>query len=223
MATVVRKAVGQTVLHGVAYDDYVKYRLDPKNDHLRMTYHNGWLALISPALRHERPAEHLGMIVRAVAAVFAIPYLVSRCTTMRRGVPGTQLGSGKEPDNSFYFAHLAAVRGKDEIDLETDPPPDLWIEVDNRSSSVGRLPLFAALGVPEVWRYRARRGTLWLGRLEGDRYEEIDRSVSLPMLTPAVALDLLAKAAQAPDDGSWDEQTRDWLRQVLRPEFEARG
>ena len=32
-----------------------------------------------------------------------------------------------------------------------------------------------------------------------------------------------SRAAEAPDDMTWDQQTRDWLRQVLKPEFEARG
>ena len=88
-------------------------------------------------------------------------------------------GNGKEPDQSFYFANGPAIRGKATIDLEVDPPPDLWIEVDNRSSSKGRLPLYAALGVPEVWQYRVRRRTLRFFRLNeaGDGYVPIDRSL----------------------------------------------
>jgi Uma2 family endonuclease len=220
MATVTRR-VDVPVLHGVTYDEYVKYRDHPRNDGVRMTYRNGMLEIMSPEYIHERPADHLGMIVRAVAAVFAIPYLGARCTTFRRGVIGTLRGSGKEPDNSFYFAHIGAIRNKEKIDLNVDPPPDLWIEVDNRGSSLGRLPLYASLGVPEVWRYHARRRTLWFGRLVGDHYEALDRSLSLPMLTPAVVLDLVADAAGAPDDMTWDEQTRSWLRETLKPAYEA--
>jgi Uma2 family endonuclease len=69
-------------------------------------------------------------------------------------------GRGKEPDKAFYFANAAAIRGKETIDLRVDPPPDLWIEVDNRGSSKGKLQLYAALGVPELWRYQARRALL---------------------------------------------------------------
>jgi Uma2 family endonuclease len=35
-----------------------------------------------------------------------------------------------EPDDCFYIAHEAEIRGKPRIDLETDPPPDLVLEVD---------------------------------------------------------------------------------------------
>ncbi|MBZ5618558.1 MAG: Uma2 family endonuclease [Acidobacteriia bacterium] len=49
------------------------------------------------------------------------------------------------------------IRGKDEIDLATDPPPELTIEVDITSSSLNRFPIFAAVGVAEVWRYDGER------------------------------------------------------------------
>jgi Uma2 family endonuclease len=227
MATVTRRVESPTTLYGVAYDQYVKLRDNPRNDHLRMTYFDGVLELMSPEQRHEQGGHRLGHIIYAVAAVFEVPYLMAGSTTFRKGpltLPRTKRstqGVGKEPDESYHFANLAAIRGKGHIDLEIDPPPDLWVEVDNRASSRGRLPLYAALRVPEVWQYRVRRGTLWFGRLVDDRYEEIERSLSLPMLTPALVLELLARGAEAPDDGTWDRQMREWLRLVLKPSFEA--
>ena len=156
MATVNRTGLAPRALHGVTYDEYVKYRDDPKNAGLRMTYRDGWFVFMSPRYRHERPSAYLAMIVRSTAAVFSIPYLESASTTFRKGKLGTQEGSGKEPDQSFYFAHLPAIRNRDTIELPADPPPDLWIGVDNRVSSQGRLPIYADLGVPEVWRFPAR-------------------------------------------------------------------
>jgi Uma2 family endonuclease len=219
VATVVR-TFGPLTLRGVTYDEYVRIRDHPGNGRTRLVYHNGVLEIMSPEFRHEVGAERLGMIVRAVASAFQIRCVGARSTTFRRGQPGLPRGFGKEPDCSFYFAHAATVWGKETIDLEIDPPPDLWIEVDNRASSRGRLPLYAALGVPEVWRYRARCGTLWFGRLEGGAYVPIDRSLSLPMLTPAIVLDLLGRVAAAGDEATWDTQMRDWLGNVLRPQYE---
>jgi len=37
--------------------------------------------------------------------------------------------------------------------LATDPPPDLVIGIDITNPSLNKLPLYAAIGVPEVWRY----------------------------------------------------------------------
>ena len=38
------------------------------------------------------------------------------------------------------------------IDLRSDPPPDLTLEVDVTHSSLDRLAICAAIGIPEVWR-----------------------------------------------------------------------
>ncbi len=222
MATVF-KGDGPSVLRGVPYDWYARLRDETGNRHLRMTYTDGVLEIMSPEFRHEKNAEQIGMIVRAVASAFAIGCIGARCTTIRRGARGTRRGQGKEPDASFYFAHAAAVRGKETIDPDTDPPPDLWVEVDNRGSSRGRLPLYAALGVPEVWRLRARRGTLWFGRLEGNAYVEIGQSLSLPMVTPGLILALLDRASESPDETAWDDWMRDWLRHTFKPACEAGG
>jgi Uma2 family endonuclease len=229
MATTTGRATSTVVLYDVTYREYVRLRNSPRNDHLRMTYHNGVLELMSPEYRHERGGHKLLLLIHAVTTEFEIPYPASGSTTFRKGElkirrgKESRRGQGKEPDESYYFAHLASIRGKDNIDLEVDPPPDLWIEVDNRASSEGRLPLYAALRVPEVWQYRVRRGTLRLWRLVGDHYEPIDQSLSLPMLTPAIVFDLLSKSAAAPDDGTWVREMREWLHLVLEPSFEALG
>ena len=89
MATVNRTGLAPRALHGVTYDEYVKYRDDPKNAGLRMTYRDGWFVFMSPRYRHERPSAYLAMIVRSTAAVFSIPYLESASTTFRKGKLGT--------------------------------------------------------------------------------------------------------------------------------------
>jgi len=60
---------------------------------------------------------------------------------------------GAEPDSSFYIQNAARIRGKREIDLTQDPPPDLVVEIDITSSSLNRFQIYATLGVPELWRY----------------------------------------------------------------------
>ena len=62
------------------------------------------------------------------------------------------LARGLAPDECYYIANAPQVAGRDHIDLRTDPPPDLAIEVDVTSSSLNRMGIYAALAVPEVWR-----------------------------------------------------------------------
>ncbi|MBX6314442.1 MAG: Uma2 family endonuclease [Isosphaeraceae bacterium] len=110
-----------------------------------------------------------------------------------------QRGSGKEPDESFYFAHEGRIHDKDQIDLTVDPPPDSWIEVDQRGSSRGRLPLYARRSVSEVWRYRVRRGDT-LVRPPGGQHLREDRPEPepVPMLTPEAAHRRCSSTRQAP-------------------------
>jgi Uma2 family endonuclease len=125
-------------------------------------------------------------------------------------------GWGKEPDQSFYLASESLIRGKEDINLEVDPPPDLWIEVDHRGSSRGSLPLYASLGIPEVWRFRTRRELLWFGSLDGRVYREIERSKVLPTLTPQNVLEALDLGAGL-SESEWDVLLRAWVRERLAP------
>ena len=51
-----------------------------------------------------------------------------------------------------------------------DPPPDLVLEVDITHPSLDKLSIFAAVGVPEVWRYDGERVRMLA--LAGDSYVE---------------------------------------------------
>jgi Uma2 family endonuclease len=109
------------------------------------------------------------------------------------------------------MANEPMIRDKEEIDLAVDPPADLAIEVDNLGDSEGKLPIYAALGAPEVWRYDARAGVLWFGRLQADgRYDPIASSECLPMLTPARPLEALA-LCRGVSKSRWGRLPREWV------------
>src|SRR6516162_6726941 len=132
-------------LRGVSFDIYTQLRREPANQALRMTYHNGTLEIMTPLFRHEKYSRRLALFVLAVTAVLGIPCQGAGSTTFSLRGRRKLEGWGKEPDQSFYLANEFRIRGREEIDLEVDPPPDLWIEVDHRGSSRGRLPLYASL------------------------------------------------------------------------------
>lgn len=220
MATITTRRGDVTVLREVPYSVYATLRDEPANDKLRMTYFDGTLEIMSPEYQHEIGCWRLGIIVLAVTTELEIPCTGARSTTFRRGGKGIQEGHGKEPDESFYLANEPRVRGKRTIHLDVDPPPDLWIEVDNRGSSRGRLPVYAALGVPEVWRYRVRRGELRFVRLIDGVYEPLERSLALPMLTPALVLEAITLRADD-SDSAWNRRLREWVRERIVPGDEA--
>jgi len=205
------------ILHDVPWDAYVAINSERANWQLRMTYLDGTLELMSPQYRHDKNADRLGIIVQILTEVFDLPSACARSTTLRRKGRGKKKGLGKEPDNSFYLANEHLIRDNEQIDLRVDPPPDLIIEVDNTADSDWKLPVYARLGVPEVWRLDLDAGTLLFGQLQaGGSYAPVERSVVLPMLTPRWVLDVLGRC-HGIGETRWRRQLRDWVREELVP------
>ena len=213
----VRTRPGCQRVAGVTYDSYVRIRDDRRNRHLRMAYHDGVLEIRSPEFRHDRGSRRIYDLVYAYAGAFDVPCQAAGSTTFRTGVPGALEGKGREADESFYIGDVVSkILDKETLDLAVDPPPSLWVEVDNWGSSQSKLPLYAGLRVPEVWRYRVRRRKLWFGRLAGDRYEPSDRSLLLPGLTRTLVLELLDRGAKTPA-AAWSK----WLLTEWFPSHRA--
>jgi Uma2 family endonuclease len=140
-----------------------------------------------------------------------VRFLRSRIHLFKR----QDLCKGFEPDSCFYFRRAAIIRGKEEIDLATDPTPELTIEVDITSSSLNRFPIYAAVGVAEVWRYDGER--VRFHALEGtDRpsrrsYRLVDESLVLPPMTAAQATALL-ELDRREKATVWLRAVRQWIR-----------
>jgi Uma2 family endonuclease len=202
------KNTDRALLHNVPWDVYMAMRDDDANRHVRMAYYQGTLELMSPRYRHEKYTSRLAQFVLRFAEVMDIACTESRSTTFRR----EDEGAGKEADTSFYIAHEPLIRDKDEIDLSVDPPPDLAIEVDDANESRSKLPIYAALKIPEVWRYDARTGVLWFGSLRANgTYITLKRSKCLPLLTPDRVLEALSLCQGRPQSG-WGRVLQEWVR-----------
>jgi Uma2 family endonuclease len=126
-------------------------------------------------------------------------------TTYRRG----DIGRGFEPDASFYIWNEERIRGKPGIDLSVDPPPDLIIEVDITSPSLDKFPIYAHLGVHEVWRHDGER--LAIFELRGEEYVEISASRTLPPLS-GEALSSFVEESTSVDIATWMRRVREWSR-----------
>ena len=116
---------------------------------------------------------------------------------------------GTEPDSCFYIQHVSSIAGKTSVDLTADPPPDLVIEVDITRDSIDKVAIYAAIGVPEVWRFDG--ATVSIFRIAGESYEESDQSAAIPVLTKAVIEDYVHKSKELPRTG-WLKSVRRWVR-----------
>jgi Uma2 family endonuclease len=169
----------RTVLDNVRWETFLELAEGRSGSVPRMTYDRGVLELMTPRRQHEQLGCLIGRMVETFSEVRGIEILSCASTTFKR----MDLDRAFEPDESYYIAHADEIRPKDEVDLLLDPPPDLVIEVEITSSAIAKLKLFAAMGVPEVWRHDGTRLTM-LAR-SGDGYEPIASSIGLPGLTAA--------------------------------------
>ena len=97
-------------------------------------------------------------------------------TTLNR----EDLDWGAEPDNSYYIQNQPLVAGRN-VNLDRDPPPDLVVEIDITHTDIDKNRLYAAMGVPELWRYNGRDWRIYQ-LLEGV-YIECDNAIA-PLLLP---------------------------------------
>lgn len=137
------------VLHGVSWDAYVRLRDEPENDRYRMTYDRGVLELMTVSFFHEAMAEFLARLIGTWTEEHDISIRSCGHMTCQR----KDLERALEPDKGYYIAHSGDVRGLRKVKLPDDPPPDLVVEVDVTNPSVNKLPIYAAMGVSEVWRW----------------------------------------------------------------------
>lgn len=104
-----------------------------------------------------------------------------------------ELQRGFEPDSSFYFQHEPQVAGSRQIDIATDPPPDLLIEIDVATSSLNTLPMYAQLGIPDVWRHEDATERAIILKLDEGTHQRSTMSIVLP----PVSDDVLTRFVQA--------------------------
>jgi Uma2 family endonuclease len=163
---------------------------------------------MSPLWEHEEAADLLGCFVVVLTEELNLPRRAGRSVTLRR----RRNRRGLEPDNCYWLASAARLQGKRRLDLRVDPPPDLAVEVDVTNSSLDRMSIYAALGVPEVWRLGA--GGLSFHVLEAGAYQVRTHSVAFPPLAAADLGGFLAQLGQT-DDTALVRQFRDWVRGTL--------
>ncbi|MBD2056057.1 Uma2 family endonuclease [Oculatella sp. FACHB-28] len=148
----------------------------------RIKYRNGEILLMSPLPRHGREAHLLARVVEILLDSEIRNYEAFTPITM--DIPES---GGIEPDYCFYIDNWQVAVGKDRIDWQVDPPPDLVIEIDVTTYTSAED--YAPYRVPEVWLFK--KSGLKIYCLQGEVYQpqSISRyfpNVDLPILITQV-------------------------------------
>ena len=168
----------RTVLHNISWETFEALLRDTGEDRgSRFAYDCGVLEIITPLFEHENPKSNFGNFIIALAEELGIEVRSAGSTTLKRKISKR----GIEPDTCYYIQNELAIRGKETLDLENDPPPDLAVEIDITSSSVNKLGIYSALGVTEFWRYDGEN--LKFYQLVEGQYVECNFSIAFPLVS----------------------------------------
>jgi Uma2 family endonuclease len=203
------------LLHNVSWDDYLTIsRALSERPSLHITYDRGTLEFTTTSEAHERYKVLFAYLIGAWAVELNIPIRCLGSKTHRR----KDIERGAEPDQCFYIKNFDRIRGKRQINLLRDPPPDLVIEIEVSSSAIEKLELYAAFKVPEVWRFDGRQLRIAvLGR--NGRYRDAPQSLAFPNL-PIDELVRFIHLGETEDDITLIRQFRRLVRERFVKEQE---
>jgi len=178
------------VLQGMDWGLYAALRDLPENRSKRMVYDRGVLEIMTLSSFHERIAELIARFIDEWTVGHAVPVVSCGSMTFQR----EDLDRGLEPDKCYYVQHEPVIRGRRQIDLTVDPPPDLVVEVNYVSSSLDKMAIYADMEVPEVWRWQEE--SLQVFQLTKRQYQPRDDSMCLPGFPFAELSDALVQRHQ---------------------------
>ncbi|MDY6938992.1 MAG: Uma2 family endonuclease [Cyanobacteriota bacterium] len=175
------------------------------NRNIRFTYMHGTLEVTMPLEIHEFSARLIEKFIWILVVELGMKIKTMGSTTLDREA----LDRSAEPDDAYYIQNQPLVAGRD-VDLDRDPPPDLVVEVDITHTDINKLQLYAAMGVPEFWRYN---GEVWriYALCEGE-YREMEMSPTFSQVPKAKLYEFLATARQ--DEVEAELMLRKWVRSV---------
>ncbi len=199
------------VFHNVAWEEYesLHSQLPPDSNLMRISYDEGVMELMSKSTLHEVYAQFFNRLVSHLSFRLRIDIRFFGGPTIKK----SRRRKGLEPDACFYVQTVPQLGNRIKLDFGVDPPPDVALEVDIYHGSIPKLPIYAGLGIPEVWRYNGKAVTIFL--LQQNQYVESDTSLALPMLTA----DVLARfLKQMQDENEFQTMLafEEWL-QTLQP------
>jgi len=175
----------------------------------RIKYRSGEVLLMSPMPKHGRDAHVIANAITTLLDHTEREYDAFTPVTME--LPDE---SGIEPDYCFYIDHWQAVSGKERIDWETDPPPDLVLEIDVTSYS--DVNDYLPYRVPEIWLFR--KNQLLVYQLQGTEYLLRTQSMYFPDIN---LQDVIGRSLQVAYDRNTSAAIRELKQRLGKGESEG--
>jgi Uma2 family endonuclease len=167
----------EVIFHGATWEDYEELLVQVgEAAGLRISFNDGTLKVMSLSSEHEKYVRFIEGLIVAIKLRLRINIVSFGSATMRK----RKESKGNEPDACFYVQTAAMIGNRIKLDFSIDPPPDVVLEVDIHHDSTDNDAIYAALGVPEIWRYDEWAMTIY--QLQESGYVVAETSRALPML-----------------------------------------
>jgi hypothetical protein len=104
---------------------------------------------------------------------------------------------------------LLRAERKNQLDLASDPPPDVVVEIDVAHSSTKKFAFYERLAVPELWLFDGDEARIY--HLTSETYVVAPASRAFPFLTSA-ALTRFLREGQTKSVSAVLRSLREWIR-----------
>lgn len=201
---------GRTVLlTGISWSEYEKYLNSFwEKTNLSLAYDNGRLEIMPKSQKHEDYSRSTYNLVLAYCEHFDIEIESRGSATFRQEFAR----KGVEPDECFYVQSADKIIGR-KISAKDFPVPDVAVEIDLTTESLDKFPIYAALGVSEVWIYDGEAIAFY--ELEAKNYRRVSHSRALPRLS-AEKLGEFLEMSRTKGQTSALKSFRKWLREEIK-------
>lgn len=193
------------LLTDVSWDYYDRTLRELDGRHFRITFDRGRMEIMTVGPDHETVKKAIARLLEQYSTEMDIPIEGLGELTCRR----EDIARGLEPDECYYVTN-PPPKGT-ELDLTIHAPPDLAIEVEVTRGAIPKLPIYAALGVAEVWRFDGLCVRVLL-RQSNETYAEVPQSRLFPRL-PMEQFNRFLRLSLTQRQHDGVKALRDWCRQ----------
>jgi Uma2 family endonuclease len=189
MVAISTPAETRTLLENISWQTFKAMLADiGSSRNTRLAYENGVLEIMAPDMPHENSNRVIEGFIGVLCEELQLEIKRTGSLTLTRD----DLQRGGEPDSSYYIQNEYRVRNKEKIDLNIDPPPsgfavahggnpqdravspDLVLEVEYTKPKVDKFKIYAAIGIPEFWRFNGSVLRIYI--LNNGQYIEVEQS-----------------------------------------------
>lgn len=155
----------------MTYENLLARRQDKAGLKIKYSSATQEIRIMSPLPGHRKNTDIIADLVKALPRHQGQDWEAFTPITLKRIHQ-----QGAEPDYCFYIQNRQRILGKERLDFEVDPHPDLVIEIDLTSTT--KPEDYQAISPNELWIYR--RSNLLIYQFNGQEYRESQTSYNFP-------------------------------------------